>query len=333
MAYQVGTVIYAHYQFLADTDETPVTGLALEDLVGVSFLLNFATDKSNLLPMTEIGTTGEYVIAFTPDAEGHYSLIFTEPVGTLGYHQKATFEVLSATEIPTPITALDDMVKSHIKDVGGILTDTDRAEAIASAIIAVYSILAPRELKTPYTASDPAEQTYFIDVTALANWLKGFSDVIDIENPIGEEPNIMFSHDDYYMDSLGLQFVNPLIGSYNIIYTCLHSNDGSTLSELGKRQVSYLAAGFCLEKMAAYYTQHKNTKMGDATAEFRTRSDEAASRAREYMAMFYSFFGGNGRDISVGVSPAFYRVRLDTGLISNQPVVPTYGYQKRRLTH
>jgi hypothetical protein len=331
VAYQVGTAIYEHYQFLSATDETPVTGLELADLVGVSFLLNFATDKSALLTMTEIGTTGEYVIAFTPNAEGHYSLIFTEPVGTLGYHQKATYEVFLATAIPVlPVTALDDMVKSHIKDVGGVLLDTDRAEAIASAIIAVYSVFVPREINTPYVASDPAEKTSFVDVAGLANWLDGFSEILDIENPIGEAPSVMFDTDDYYMDSLGLQFVNPLIGSYNIVYTCLHSNDGSTLSELGKRQVSYLAAGFCLEKMAAYYTQHKNTKMGDATAEFRTRSDEAASRAREYMAMFYSFFGGNGRDIAVGVSPAFFRVKLDTGLLSAKPVITT---PNRRLTH
>lgn len=329
MSNQVGVPINEHYIFYSSTDETPVSGLTLADLLGVSFMLNFAVDKSSLLSMTEIGTTGEYVIAFIPDEEGHYSLLFTEPIGTLGYHQKATFEVLSASTPPVPVTALDDMVKSHIKDVGGILTDTDRAEAIASAIVAVYSNFVPREVVEVHTSTDPSEQTSFIDETTLTGWVADFSDIIDIENPVGDVPSTMFDRDNYYENSLGLQFLTPLIGSYKVFFTTIHANDGSTLSELGKRQVSYLAAGFCLEKMAAYYTQHKNSKLGDASAEFRTRSDECASRAREYMAMFYAFFGGNGRDTSAGVAPAFYRVKLDTGLVGSA-VVPN---STRRLTH
>lgn len=66
MAYQVGTAIYEHYVFYDSTTEAPKTGLLLADLIGLSFMLNFATDKSSLLAMAEIGTTGEYVISFTP---------------------------------------------------------------------------------------------------------------------------------------------------------------------------------------------------------------------------------------------------------------------------
>lgn len=94
MAHRLGDIVYEHYVFYASSTDLPLSGLVLADLVDLFFMRDVDTDVSNLLSMTEIGVTGEYVIQFTPDAIGIYSLMFTEPAGTYEDHQKAVYEVI-----------------------------------------------------------------------------------------------------------------------------------------------------------------------------------------------------------------------------------------------
>ena len=330
--YTLGDTVTANYMFYDATTEAPATGYLEADLQNVSLMLNGTTDKTSLLSMAEVGVTGEYVISFTPDAAGHYSLIFTEPVGTFAYNQRATWEVYPTGTTIGAGTVLYDMVVSHLQDDAGILATGDLNEAVNSAILNVYSQLNPYERLYTYTGDGSAQRIY---LSVLTYWNDGFSTVNSIEYPLASNPPTYLNRSTdwwYGHDATGKYVgINVVIASAveaYLIYNGVHDADGTSLSDIGKRQVSFLAAGFALEKIAAYYLQHKNSLMGDASVEYDSRSDQAARRAKEYMALFYSFFGGDGKSLSAGIGPAFVRVPVDLQTDSNRPVSSrlTHGY-------
>lgn len=330
--YVLGDTVTANYMFYDAVTALPDTGYVYADLQNVSLMLNGTTDKSSLLSMAEIGLTGEYVISFTPDVIGHYSLIFTEPSGTYEYHQKGTWEIYTAATGVVVITALYDMVVSHLQDDAGILDSDDVNEAITSAILNVYSHLNPYERLYTYTGDGSAQRIY---LSALTSWMDGFSTVESVEYPLAANPPTYLQRGDdwwYGQDATGKYIgINVVIESAveaYFIYNGLHDADGDSLSDIGKRQVAFLAAGFALEKVGAYYLQHRNSYAGDASVEFDSRSDQASRRARDYMALFYSFFGGDGKSLSAGTGPAFVRVQADLKVDPNRPVSSrlTHGY-------
>lgn len=91
---RAGDTVVVNVRLRNDADTAVVTGKALSDLVGASLKFDGSTDKTSRLSMSEIGATGEYTISFTPDAAGHWSLIFREPAGTLGQYHRDSWDVL-----------------------------------------------------------------------------------------------------------------------------------------------------------------------------------------------------------------------------------------------
>ena len=330
--YKTTEPILLNYIFYDENNpSTPLSGKVLGDLILASLMVNGTTDKTSLLSMTEIGTTGQYVIAFTPDIAGHYSLIFTEPLGTLGYNHRESMEVFDYATITGPaINTLYDIVRSHVKDEANLLQTTDYDEAIASAILNVFSDLAPKEKVYPLVGDDTTQK---IRITSLLGFVDGWSVIRMIETPIEQSPMTMLDEgEDYWMardeTSAYLWLKEPIATGYTarIVYSTYRQGDGADLLITEARRVAFLAAGFALEKMAALYLQQQSAAFGGAVAEFRTRADESASRAREYIGLFYSFFGGDGKQLVVPSPPAYVRAELTL------EASPTQG-PRVRLTH
>lgn len=314
MGNRVGETVYYNFKLWTDADDgTPFTGAVLADLGNLSFKLNGSTDKSSLLTLTEIGSTGEYFLTYVPDVLGHYSLIYDEPSGSLGYHVREAWDVLNAEAGVEVITTLYDTVVSMVQGPAP-LASGDINESIQSAIV-VFSNLDP-VLATATGTGDDTTREYA--VTVFSSWVEGFSSIHTIEWPIQQVPRtLLHEGDDWDWVRIGstriltMQYA-PASGDVGYItYTTLHAVDGSDLTEWDKKRVSYLAAGFCLEKMAAHWLREGNAALGAALADFRSRSDQAAARARDYIGLFYSFFGGNGKDLSAGSVPVLVRTTIN----------------------
>lgn len=311
---------------LKDPDYVAVTGKVIGDFRSVMLRRDGTVDNTSLLSLVEVGA-GEYYMQFTPVVAGHYTLLFTDPVGTLEYLRSNVFEVYSSSAPPASvISSLYDIVVSNIKQVDP-LTIADINDAISAAIIGMFSTLSP--LQTFATVVGDGTTTD-VNMIGKTGFVAGYSEVSGAEYPVGDvPPSFLVDGSDYTIISSNgeylVRFSEALESAenYRINFNGLHAADGSDLNNYEIRQVSYLASGFALEKLAAYYLAQKNTVIGDAVAEFRSRSDEASARAREYFGLFYAFFGGDGKSISPNSKPV---------LLRRQPVAYP-DKQKYRFTH
>lgn len=316
--YLVGNTVNVNLKLYSYSDGvTPVTGKVLANLRNLSLALNGTTDKTSLVTMSERtgAYAGEYIISFTPDAAGHYSLIFTEPVGTAGYNQRFTFEVFTESTTALALPCIYDQVVSMLQDDASDLEADDINKSINCAILTVFSIFVPKYYTHTMSGDGTTSKVYY---GSLSHYIENLTQILNVEYPVAQSPPVyLVEGTDWWTarDSTGLYiglYSIPATGeSLYIHYSGLHSADGSTLDAFDCKRVSFLATAFCLEKLACYYLQHSNSTIGGASADYQSRSDMCARRAKEYMALFYSFFGGLNKDGTIPTAPACARVEID----------------------
>lgn len=309
---------------LTDANYAAVIGKVIGNFRGVMLRRDGTVDCSSLLSLNEVGA-GEYYFKFIPVVAGHYTLLFTDPIGTLEYQRSNVFEVVNSDIPPTAaISSLYDIVVSNIKQIAPLAAE-DINDAIAAAIVGMFSTISPKMKAVTITGTGLSD----VNMSVQTSFLLGFSELKSIEYPMGDvPPTLLFEDVDYSIirsySEYTVHFLEEMTTeNFRFVYTVLHAADGSDLNAYELRQVSYLAAGFALEKIASFYLKHTQTSVGDAAAEFRSRSDEAAARSREYFGLFYAFFGGDGKSISPTNKPVLLRV---------QPQEPV-ATAKFRFTH
>jgi hypothetical protein len=165
---------------------------------------------------------------------------------------------------------------------------------------------------TRYSAHRPDEKVVDVvgngthDYTLPTGWVQDFSSVISIEYPIGSVPAELLDDDDFeiYNTPTGrkLRLKNdapPATASFRATFSVPRTD--VTLPQQDEDALVILATSLCLEMLANAWVQSSDSTLGADSVNYRTKSQEAASRAAKLLKLYKEHVGLKEDD---GVGPA-----------------------------
>ena len=217
-----------------------------------------------------------------------------------------------------------DKVDQTVKDTAGKLTPIERDNWIQEAV-KIYSKHRPREVVKDVTGAG----TYDYSIgTNLTYWVEDFSIIKSIEYPADEREPQYIDEDDYLVykkeTDLFIRFLADTPSAtqkIRVTYTALHilSEALNTIPSADEDAVCNLAASLCSQGLASHYAQTSDSTIGADSVNYRTKSQEYTSRAKEQKKIYLEHLG-----IKEGeVAPASVRKVVDV----------TYPGGTDRLTH
>ncbi len=163
------------------------------------------------------------------------------------------------------------------------------------------------------------------DYALPSAWVDEFSAIKSIEFPIGDVPATLLDDDAYtiYQDTsarkIRLIHDSPSASeSFRVTFSIPRTETTVPANEVDA--VCSLAASFCLEELANVYAQTSDATIGADSVNYRTKSQEFASRAKSLRNLYKSHLGIKADDT---VMPASAATDLDVG----------YPGGSDRLTH
>ena len=218
-----------------------------------------------------------------------------------------------------PEGALLVKVQALTKDTDGKLSEADWANGIAGAL-GRYSKHRPK-----ISVADIAgDGTHLYAVPA--GWGNEFSAIESIEYPIGNNPETLLDKQDDYAVYVGLAAEQirlvtqapPAPASFRVKFTVLRTE--ATIAANDLDAVANLAASICLGMLAARYIGTGDSTMQADAVNYRSKSQEAASRAKACLTFYNDHMG----------------VKDDTGVPGASAIsstAPGYPGGGDRLTH
>lgn len=190
------------------------------------------------------------------------------------------------------------------------LEDADYDQALAQALVR-HSMYRPREV----VADIQGNGSY--DLTLPSTFVNGFSTIISVEYPVGQQtPNYLYSKDyTIYRTAtatkLRLLNYSPSTSEIvRVIFTAMHTiTDTSTLPPSDEWAVVNLAAHFSALILSAFYRQHDEPTNTADVMDWRTKGDLWANVARDHYKLWANHIGMRENDLS----PA-YNVNFDIDL-------------------
>ena len=185
---------------------------------------------------------------------------------------------------------LVSLVTSKVKDDSGKISTSDLDSQISEAL-------------TRYSCSRPNRSTVDVigngthDYSLPAGWIEGFSEIRDIEYPIGQIPALLLDDDDYaiYESPTGKKL--RLLGdaphaseSFRITFSVPHIAP-DTVPQNDLAALACLAASLCLEMLANAWIQSSDSTIAADSVNYRSKSQEAASRAKQMMKLYKEHLG------------------------------------------
>jgi len=138
-----------------------------------------------------------------------------------------------------------------------------------------------------------------------------FSEIVGIEYPIGQIPEIDVRSEDWklYRSPIGYQIMLnayvPQVGNFiRFTWTAQHNPDGTTVPVGDFYAVADYAASLCLEAMAARASQFGDNTLGADTVNYRSRAQEYLSLAKTKRKLYYNHLGIEENATSVEDQPA-----------------------------
>jgi hypothetical protein len=130
-----------------------------------------------------------------------------------------------------------------------------------------------------------------------------FSFITQIEWPVGLIPMETIRQEDWniYRSPTGYQlqvlsFV-PMVGDIiRVTWTCQHAPDGSTIYQGDFYAICDFAASLCLQSMASRAAQFGDSTIGADTVNYRAKSAEYLTLAKEMRRKYFNHFGVNEGD-------------------------------------
>jgi hypothetical protein len=319
---QTGQTVYCKLRRMADDclrENSAAGGNAIGDF--------YAAPTDPYLPMPEkvAIARGTYEVTddLVPYLKGYYRLYCwiqsgAAPDETVDeFLKEEEFYIDNDAAAAAPGTLLEK-VQGLVKDVSGKLESADWTDAIASALKR-YSTHNPKSV-----AVDVAG-TGLHDYDLPVAWVAGFSEIKQIEFPLAQVPEALLDPDDFsfYLSTTGLKLrivtFTPDAGeSFRVTFTVprleteIEDNDLDAFANL--------AASICFEILAGRYVDTSNPAIQADAVNYRTKSGEAASRAKALLK-FYKDHMGIQEDSDTPPSVA----------ISNK--VTNYPGGQGRLTH
>lgn len=232
---------------------------------------------------------------------------------------------LSVTAVLPSATRL--RVRRLLKDndtLGGLLEDADLDRAIAGAI-ETYSRDRPREV-ADYVSGDGS--TYQFALPRF--WALGFSRVLEVEYPAGEQPRTILEPDDYEVVNtlLGLQprrylefrVGAPESGTNNLVlrYTArhVHTDELDTIPPGDMEPVCWLAASYAAVELASKMAASSDSTIAADSVNYRDGVTRWRDVAKQYQAL-YDQAMGRGKEAAGSVVAA--------GLVTEWDTAPQWG--------
>jgi hypothetical protein len=206
----------------------------------------------------------------------------------------------------------DEQVKAVLQDGASKLADADRQRFIRQAIAERYSQDRPQELVSELTGDGTN------DLALPAGFERDFSNVRQLEYPIGEIPPALVEQEDLQIYRTPaadkLRVLSTAIGNTEKAYltwTARHNSDGSTVAARDFYAVCDLAAAAAFEALAAIYAQTGDSSVGADAVNYRSKSQEYLALAKTLRQRYYTHMGIDPNASSPGVGPALSLGEMD----------------------
>lgn len=215
------------------------------------------------------------------------------------------------------MATLIDFIRSKIKDESGKLSDPDDLLNAATEALNRYSKARPLVA----VADLPGSGSYDCDLPT--DWNAGFSDILQVEYPVGRVPANIIDRRGYHIytsptgQRLRILVDQPPAGEpIRQTYTLPHSEDSVPAVDL--EAVANLAASLCLRQLAAAFGQTSDPTIQADTVNYRSKADEFRRLADSYEGLYKTHLGIRDNDtvaasMAVATPPGSTRPRLISG--------------------
>lgn len=201
----------------------------------------------------------------------------------------------------TTLADIREMVRGAVKDEGTKLQDPSDYDRNIDFAMGEYSKHRPDEKTEDITGN--ATNDYDLP----SSWIDEFSAIKAIEYPIGDVPATMLDNDIYgiYKEptayKIRLKSYSPSASdSFRITYTILRT--AATIPDGDLSAFVSLAAALCLEELANAYAQTSDSLMSADSVNYRTKSQEFASRAKRFKTLYAEHMGLKDGDLTLPAS-------------------------------
>lgn len=181
------------------------------------------------------------------------------------------------------------IVTDKIKDDSGKITTEDKDRNILEAI-KKYSKHRP-DLKVVDIAGNGTH-----DYSLPTGWIDEFSIIRSIEYPVGNVPADYLDADDYEIyqtttaKKIRLNTYSPSASdSFRVSFTIPRTD--TTIPDNDVDAVCNLASSLCLEELANFYIQLGDSTIGADSVNYRSKSYEAAQRAKAMLRLYKEHMG------------------------------------------
>jgi hypothetical protein len=200
----------------------------------------------------------------------------------------------------TTIQTFRDGVGGLLQDDGARLSPGEIDQAIRRGV-RQYSKDRPLEKVADTSGNGTAMYPIFND------WSDGFSRILQIEHPIGNEPPTFLEEDRFFLyrspSGLELRFdgVQPSISeSFRTTYTLPHKVDETTSTVYGadEEAVIFLAASYGCRMLATLFAHTSDPSLDADVTDYEGKSEFFADRANDYQKHYREHIG-KGADVAV----------------------------------
>lgn len=196
-----------------------------------------------------------------------------------------------------------DKVVGMVKDTSGKLTNPGDFDRNITAALARYSRHMPDTAVVDVTGNGTNDYS----VSLLTGWVDGFSDVRQVEFPVDEVPESLLDGDEFHIYQkpsgkvLRLASEQPAATeAFRATFTIPRA--ATTVPDGDVDAISQLAASLCCEELANAYAQTGDPTIGADSVNYRSKSQEFASRAKRLMQLYKEHMGIKGDDAAPAAS-------------------------------
>lgn len=192
------------------------------------------------------------------------------------------------------IPEIQQLVAGHLQDAAAKLSSDELKAAIEEALGGRYSKDRPRMLVVDLTGNGAQ---YEWDLSAVTGWQSGFSQIVQIEYPQGEQTPIFLDNDDWtFYESPTARFLRFAFAltsgkKARVQFTATHGLDASSMPEADFYALGALAASLAAQRLAALYAQIGDSSIAADTVNYRTKSQEYMTLARRLEKDYENLLG------------------------------------------
>lgn len=206
---------------------------------------------------------------------------------------------------------LQPLVKRYVKDNAGKLTEPGDYDAFIEAVLkGRYSQDRPLVKAADYAGDGSTYQLTLPAGTgtpAVYGWIDGFSSIVSVEYPTGDRPQTFLDPRDYAIDFISattkkliLTDTTPGTGkTLRMRYTTQRVAEADVMAT-DADAFCKLAAAACCRALASYYAQTSDSTISADAINYRSKSQEYTSLAKEYEKAYGEHMGSADTPVTPG---------------------------------